>query len=297
MFVNGIEVAARFTRPIHSIIRTYGSSVVQPAAASLVMVNADGWALTCRHVTNNFAAADQLKVKWDAFRAARALLPDRPEPKRRRELRNLESQYGFGPRVVVEVRNVFVSCIDGPLHARWFNHPNPTCDIALVKFDHFTALHCTTFPVFASVGADLKPGKFLCRLGFPFPEFSNFEYDQAADEIRWTATGRQATPWFPIEGMVTRNLSDGTTIVGVEMSTPGLRGQSGGPLFDVDGRVWGIQSATNHLDLDFDVDQEVVRQGEKKRIRESAFLHVGHCVHVDVAKEFMRTHSVAFDEG
>jgi hypothetical protein len=58
-----------------------------------------------------------------------------------------------------------------------------------------------------------------------------------------------------------------------------------------------MQAATNHLDLDFDVDIEVLRDGKKRRIQESAFLHVGHCVHVDALKRFMREHNVAFQEG
>jgi hypothetical protein len=98
--------------------------------------------------------------------------------------------------------------------------------------------------------------------------------------------------------MVTRHLAEGPgTVVGFELSTPGLRGQSGGPAFDAEGHVWGMQFATKHLDLNFDVDLEVVRAGNKKRVSDSAFLHVGHCVHVDALKAFMREHAVEFAEG
>ena len=57
-----------------------------------------------------------------------------------------------------------------------------------------------------------------------------------------------------------------------------------------------MQAATNHLDLDFDVDMEVLRNGEKRHVKDSAFLHVGHCVHVDVLKQFMRDNNVTFQE-
>ena len=97
--------------------------------------------------------------------------------------------------------------------------------------------------------------------------------------------------------MCTRQLADMSGVVtGVEMSTPGLRGQSGGPVFDTQGRVWGMQSQTGHLDLNFDVDQLVNRDGVQKRVRDSAFLHVGLCVHVDALKAFMRENGVHFDE-
>ena len=160
--------------------------------------------------------------------------------------------------------------------------------MALIHFRTFTRLLCNSFPVFAANGSDLKQGKFLCRLGFPFAEFSNFAYDGAADRIQWTTTGRMDTPRFPVEGMVTRYLVDNTgQMVGFELSTPGLRGQSGGPAFDAEGRVWGMQASTAHLDLDFDINQEVIRNGAKKRVSDSAFLHVGHCIHVNALKSFM----------
>src|SRR5688572_32992035 len=97
--------------------------------------------------------------------------------------------------------------------------------------------------------------------------------------------------------MLTRHLRDNDgQVFGFEMSTPGLRGQSGGPVFDINGKVWGMQSATNHLDLDFDVNQDVVRNGTIKRVQDSAFLHVGHCIHVDTLKSFMKENGVRFQE-
>jgi hypothetical protein len=293
MFVSSIERAAQFTRPIHSIFRNFGSTEVHPGAASLFFVNSEGWALTCRHVVQQLIAAEKLHQQYTAFKADLAALGAR---RSRRTERELQRKYAFDHTKAVELANRFVDCVEGPLDLRGEMHP--TLDVALLKFSNFTRLACDTFPVFARNGADLKQGKFLCRLGFPFPEFTNFEYDQANDAIRWTQQGRERSPRFPIEGMVTRHLlaQDGS-IVGIELSTPGLRGQSGGPAFDVEGRIWGIQAATAHLDLDFDVDMKVVRNGAKKQVRDSAFLHVGHCIHVDALKAFMRTHGVAFAEG
>ena len=293
MFVSAIDRAAKFTRPIHTVVRFFGSTDVYPGAATLFFVNADGWALTCKHVAQEVAGADHLLQRHMDFVAERKALPS----KNRRQLeRNLERKYGFNKAAAVEVRNLFVNCVDGPLNAKIELHP--TLDAALIKFSDYNALLCTDFPVFAKDGGDLKQGKYLCRLGFPFPEFSNYKYDAAADRIEWLHEGKEDTARVPIEGMVTRHLlgTEGS-VVGFEMSTPGLRGQSGGPAFDIDGRVWGMQCATAHLDLNFDVDADVVRSGARKRVRESAFLHVGHCLHVDALKGFMREHGVAFAEG
>ncbi len=292
MFVSAIDTAARFTRPIHTIMRLSGETTVVPGAATLFFVNADGWALTCKHVASELVAAEQLSARRATFNAQRAELATGKAS--RHALRALERKHGFTRGVTVEMHHRFINCADGSFQLEIRLHP--TLDVALLQFKQFTALRPTAFAVFAARGDELKQGKSLCRLGFPFPEFTNFAYDADADQIRWTTTGRAETPQFPIEGMVTRHLNGPGGIVGVELSTPGLRGQSGGPAFDSAGVVWGMQSATNHLDLNFDVDMPVLRNGQARHVRDSAFLHVGHCVHVDVLKQFMRDNGVRFQE-
>ena len=293
MFVKAIDIAAEFTRPIHSIGRNYKSDLIQPGAATLFFVNSEGWALTCRHVAEQIIGADQLLQKRHAFTGE--LVARRGEAKEKVLLRELEKKHGYSRNALFELHNRFCGCVEGQLEINMRTHK--AMDVALIQFRHFTKLLCGLFPVFASDDSALKQGKFLCRLGFPFPEFTNYAYDSAADSIHWTDTGRQDSPRFPIEGMVTRHLVDDShRVVGFELSTPGLRGQSGGPAFDTEGVVWGMQAATNHLDLDFDVDQEVVRRGQKRRVSDSAFLHVGRCIHVSILKEFMRENEVAFQE-
>jgi hypothetical protein len=293
VFVAGIERAMAFTRPIHTIVRYFGAPKIVPGAATLFFVNQEGWALTCRHVAEQVIAAEQLAAKYAAFRTERASI--KAGNKAKQEHKALQRKYGFDPGVPVEVFNNFVNCVEGPIHADVKLHPQ--LDVALLRFQNYTKLHCTTFPVFALPDVDLKPGMLLCRLGFPFPEFTNFEYDAASDAARWTQVGRIDTPVFPIDGMVTRHLVDqAAAVVGFEMSTPGLRGQSGGPAFGADGRVWGMQASTNHLDLDFDVDLDVTRNGAVRTIKHHAVLHVGHCIHLSALKAFMRLHNVTFAE-
>lgn len=292
MFTKAIENAAGFTRAIHSIGRTYGSTVIQPGTATLFFVNSDGWALTCRHVVNTLLASEQIKTNRQAF--AKELNARQGRIKEKVLLRELEKKYKYSNNVVFELNNRFTNCAEGSLEIDFRTH---SClDIALLRFRNCTKLLCDTFPMFAANGDGLKQGKFLCRLGFPFPEFSNYAYNDAADTIEWTDVGQKETPRFPIEGMVTRHLIHEGQVIGFEMSTPGLRGQSGGPAFDANGVIWGMQFATNHLDLDFDVNQEVLRNGTRRRVKNSAFLHVGHCIHVNALKSFMKEHGVQFQE-
>ena len=81
------------------------------------------------------------------------------------------------------------------------------------------------------------------------------------------------------------------------MSTPGLRGQSGGPLFDDKGTVYGMQFSTKHLHLGFDlINKEILVENKPIKISDYSFLHLGQCVHVDVIKEFLKEKSVSFHE-
>lgn len=293
MFIRAIEIAKEFTRPIHTIQRFYPSNTVLPGAASLFFVNSDGWALTCGHVAQLLIAGDQIATRKASYESDSTAL--RGKKKERQILKELEQKYQLRKEPLFEIKNRFMGCIEGTLKVDIQAHP--TLDVALLHFQNYTRLLCTSFPIFPRNTTDLKQGKFLCRLGYPFPEFNNFSYDQNTNTIDWTNTGRVSSPIFPIEGMLTRHLlGPNNAVIGFELSTPGLRGQSGGPAFDFDGRVWGMQSSTNHLDLDFDVDIEVLRNGQKKKVHDSAFLHVGHCIHVDILKDFMRQFNVTFQE-
>jgi S1-C subfamily serine protease len=92
-------------------------------------------------------------------------------------------------------------------------------------------------------------------------------------------------------------ISQSGKISGIELSSPGLRGQSGGPLFDPTGVVYGMQSSTRHLHLGFDLENFEVPVGVgTKRVTNTPFLHVGQCVHVDIIKEFLHEHQIRFYE-
>ncbi len=69
----------------------------------------------------------------------------------------------------------------------------------------------------------------------------------------------------------------------LETSTPGLRGQSGGPIFDVEGRLCAIQVHTVHYPLGF---SPVVEQGGRQ-LEEHQFLNVGVGVHADTILAFL----------
>jgi hypothetical protein len=196
---------------------------------------------------------------------------------------------------VIQIKNTYVDCVDTMSGFTWFEHP--TLDLAILKFNDYTKCLYTGSATFLKNTSQIKQGNFLCRLGFPFPEFSNYAFNEAKDDIEWTTTGNPHSPRFPIEGMITRFIGENNQVSGIELSTPGLKGQSGGPLFNSQGIIYGMQSSTRHLHLGFDLENQEMLLGNKiKKVTDYSFLHLGLCIHADIIKNFLREKSVPFNE-
>ncbi len=295
MFVKAIEEIQKFTRPVHTIIRHYHNTFIQPGAATLFFVNESGVAITCKHVLDQLLQEHTINQHYNNFKAERAFLGNKIDGKYKKQLKDLETKYNYtSQEAVAQLKNYLINCTDS---SAYDFIPHPTLDLAVIRFKDIKQYHYTSYATFLKDGSQLKSGKFVCRYGFPFAEFTNFQYDQANDDINFTNTGIVASPPFPIEGMVTRHVGDGQRIVGVEISTPGLRGQSGGPLFDANGIVCGMQSETVQYHLGFDEQKiEIISKGKRSNTINHSFLNVGRCIHVDAIKDFLKLHGVKYYE-
>jgi hypothetical protein len=293
MFESALEKMAQFTRPLHSISRTYGGLVL-PGTATFFFVNDQGVAVTCKHVANMIPAADHINATYVKFKSEREKLTQ--DGKFNKYLQGLELRYKYGKETTVQLKHNFLNCFDKL--EQIVCHVHPTLDLAIMEFKGFNQILYNAHATFVKDSSKIKQGKYLCRVGYPFPEFNNFRHNPATDDIEWTTTGHQNSPTFPIDGIITRFLGDPNYgITGIEMSTPGLKGQSGGPLFDTEGRIYGMQFATNHLHLGFDLkEKEIINDGKKTKVSNYPFLHVGLCVHVDKIKEFLSQHQINFSE-
>ena len=127
MFVEAIEIAAKYTRPIHSISRNYNSTTIVPGTATLFFVNSDGWALTCGHVANQLAVAKVLGKKAQDFQSE--LTSRRGTQKENRLLKELEKKYGYTKNTPLELHNRFMNCVEGNFNCHITKHQK--YDIAL----------------------------------------------------------------------------------------------------------------------------------------------------------------------
>lgn len=293
MFVEAIEKVDQFTWPIHFVLRYYNGSDIIPGTATLFFVNEDGFAITCRHVAHQILNANRIYEHFLRFQAE--LRPFERDPGFHTQRQKLEVKYKLNSETVIRVISNFNNCVTA--HKSLSIHLHPSQDLAIIQFKDFESINYRGYATFLKDSSLIKPGRYLCRLGYPFPEFTNYHFNKERNDIEWIGKGRANTPSFPIDGIITRRIGEGNQIVGIEMSTPGLRGQSGGPLFDPNGIVYGLQSATRHLHLGFDqINREVITDGQRKRVSNYPFLNVGQCVHVDIIKQFLREKKVSFRE-
>ena len=294
MFKTAIEKVGGFTRAIHFISSNFGSKEILPGAATLFFVNEDGVAITCKHVSSLLRQSGEITNRYAAFLEEKKQLIK--SGSYNKKLKELKGKYGYdNADSSSQLLSQFVDCADHIATIDITEHP--TADLAILALKGFTNKLYNGYAVFAKNSNELQPGLFLCRLGYPFPEFSNFNYDEEEEKISWSS-GPAKTVRFPIDGMVTRHIAsaDGK-ILGIELSTPGLMGQSGGPLFDDKGLIYGMQSMTNHLHLGFDItDKEILVNNKVKKVSDYSFIHLGQCIHLDIIKEFLKEKGIKYYE-
>ena len=148
-------------------------------------------------------------------------------------------------------------------------------DLGVGKLEGFTPPQGHLFPQLRVT--DVQQGELLCRAGYPFVD--GIKPKWTGD--RFTFTNLFPVPMFVNEALVSRfaKLKSGMWI---ETSSPGLKGQSGGPLADGDGRICGLQVNTHHYPLGF--------QGRGR----NQVLNVGRAVHVQTIREYLDSRSIEY---
>ena len=172
---------------------------------------------------------------------------------------------------------------------------NEETDAAIGRLDPFSADMMPAWPELQHPSDAEGPGTSLCKLGFPFHRIVP-EYDEQSGTFN-LPPGSVPLPFFPIEGIYARTLEMAPRSAGgapprfIETSSPSLPGHSGGPLFDANGRIWGIQSHTAHYALGL---RQVLPIGEGTGESPQQFLNVGRAIHISSILRLLDEFGVAY---
>jgi hypothetical protein len=288
MFADACVLVRQFMHPVIISVRFYDNTTACDGG-NFVVLNEEGWVITVAHLFKSFQAFRQHATEIKDFQTNQQAAQEKPwlTAKQKRKLRH---SFKANPRWITN-------------HSFWWGKDGvsikdikvlPEADLAVGRLEPFDPTSVKTYPTIKDPTINLNPGTSLCKLGFPFHELKT-SFDEKTGNFE-LPPGILPVPLFPLEGIFTRNVLTGKSNDGryeikwLETSSPGLRGHSGGPIFDTKGTVWAIQSRTHHFPLGF--SPKVTKDG--KEVEEHQFLSVGLGLHPELIVLFLRDNGIKF---
>jgi hypothetical protein len=287
MFSAALGEVEKYTLPVIFSRRLFNGQIGS-ACGTFIVVNREGWILTAAHIAKELSLHNVHAPEIQAFHQKHEAIANDPslnDKAKRKQLKLLKSNPHWVTDQAVRWGGLQaeINCFGGDEFA----------DIAVGKLEPFDPAWIKGYPVFKNPAEPMPAGTSLCRLGFPFHQIEA-TFDVATKRFALSPKALPI-PRFPNDGIHTRIVvltsPDGSRNAKLlETSTPGLKGQSGGPIFDRNGHVWALQVRTQSLSLGF--APEIV-EGNRKTV-EHQFMHVGWGTHVEEIISLFRKHGVAF---
>lgn len=269
------------------ISKRYFDGAVESGCATFIILNDEGWIITCYHVIEPNLIKNKHNIELQEYnKKVKEVESDEQSASSKKKkiakikynpkwITNISYWWGANGCVLEEIKY------------------DRLLDIAICRIKPFSGI--STYPTFKNPSNGMLVGTSLCRLGYPLHQVIT-TYDEKNNQFK-IEKGVLPMPRFPLDGIHTRimNLThekEGRTVKFIETSSPGLRGQSGGPIFDVNGNVWAIQSNTRHFPLGF---SPKINKGNKE-IEEHQFINVGLGTHVEEITKFLDANNIKYNK-
>lgn len=268
MFAKAVKKAMEYTKPIVVSVKTIDGTIDSTCGA-YVLLNNEGWFITAAHIFQPYLKyMNDKNVIAEYHKKVKAIEDNNSLDfkQKRKKINKVERDKKW-----LAEASLWLGVDKYAIGKVIFDERS---DIAVAQITNYDNISLKDYPKFVKP-EDIQTGTFLCKLGFPFPEIkTEFIEEKKAFSLNPTIV------YFPLEGMFTRNIqiideNGKPTPIFIETSSPGLRGQSGGPIFDSNGDIYGIQSRTVTMALDF---QGKITRNDKE-IEENQFINVGYGAH------------------
>ena len=273
MFADACSRVSGFTQPL-LISTKLQSGEVRTDTGTFIVLNRDGWVLTAGHAFDSYNRfqTDQKKIKEiNELNASRQQRPGAPS-----------SEVKLDPNYVV--RHSFWWGWDGVRMVK--ATINRQIDIAVCKLEGFDPSWVREYPVLKDPSS-IRPGTTVCRSGYAFINIKS-KYDEKLQAFSIPRLPKEELI-FSNDGMHARTVSNGRTKDGkyelryIQTTTPGLKGQSGGPIFDRQGHIYAMQVKTMHVPLGFHPSVEY----DGEFMVENQFMNLGTGIHIGTVRAFL----------
>lgn len=283
MFKEAIRNNITNIKPLVTGYKKPFSDGIINSIGTVIVLNEDGWVLTCKHLADTIVIADQIMNKYEDIK--KELFENKIPPKK------IYKKYDIKDDQALIMQNVFLNLIEKWDSIRIFAHEY--LDLALIKFENPGKIMCDKYPIFAKENASI--GEYLCRIGFPYPEINCFRYNHVTKTICVKEDFNSNIQPFPLDGMVTRYLLDnkGNNTL-FEMTNPILLGQDGGSILNKDGYIVGMQAGSVSRDTYLDIDTDLIRNNSTVHAKQYNFINFGIGINVDTIKKFLDEHDVKY---
>ncbi len=283
MFSKAYQTATQFTHPLVVSTRFYDKTI-ETGLGAFIIINSDGWLLTAAHNLTTLLTHQKHAEEINEFNL-------RTKQLEKDNLANNYQTYAVPNAKWITNFSIFFS--GHPINILEY-HIYKENDIALLRVDKTAVKDQKIFPTFINPST-ITPGTSLMKLGYPFIEAkATFNEQSNTFELPLNFF---PIPFFPIDGIYTRNINQGKTadqsmdILFLETSSPGLKGQSGGPICDTNGTIYAIQSQNLTFPLGYKGSIVINNQ----IIEENQFLNVGIGVHPQIIVDLLNKHQIKYD--
>ena len=229
MYKTAIKNALEYTRPFLISRLYYGDKYVSNDISTMIVLNKNGDILTTSKNADIFISCNEYNETYPP------ILKEISESKPK-NIKKIEEKYGINNDTIVGMHNILIDIADKPGKLEIIKHPY--LDLAIIKIENKKDLLVKKFPIFAKKKPE--PGDSICALGFAFPEYKAFKYDE--EKFRIVSDFKFMNfPIFPTDGMMHRNIADKEDNISMlEISNLIVPGMEGGPLINKNGLVYGM---------------------------------------------------------
>lgn len=274
MFAKALETASSYTRPVVISTRTIDGTV-KAVFATYIILNSDGWIITAGHIYDTLAKMDNDRKKIAEIETFNATHPENEHKAINGGwLVDHSFWWGFDGAVLKDVSiNREQDILIGRLVIRQDSVVNGRKITSEIPLPALRKDVVKSYPVFRDPNS-LRVGTSLVRTGFAFCK-ADPQYDYEKKGFRLS---NLEISLFPNECMHTRNVVKKNMLQQesffIETSTPGIKGQSGGPILDRDGNLYAMQVQT----ASFDMNLHACCTIDDKNVTEAQFLNLGLAV-------------------